>query len=476
MIGILVAFLGAVCIMFLGLGKSENQLKGLSAFILLVAGSLSFAEGLNLIHFDALAFWAPKNMIDFFKYSNSATGTKIVYFKEMLFIGVLSWFAAAIILIFKGSTSKGADKLALMMFSLTGGFIMIGASNLVMLFLGIEVLSIPLYVLAGSNRDDLKGNEAALKYFLMGSFSTAIFLLGAAFIYGGTGVLDYSEIESRLSLISHFAEYPALVKAGIILMSAGLLFKVSAFPFHFWAPDVYQGSPNRVTTFMAVIVKIAGFVAFAQLMNYFYPMVNWYKSWILVLAALTILVGNIAAMGQKLVKRTIAYSSIAHAGYLLMFLATPIKSNFWILFAYAVAYGLSSIVLFYFNDKYSTEEKSGFEMFKGLYKNNASAAWILTIALFSIAGIPITVGFTAKYYLFTAVFDVAPWVVLVALIGSAISIMYYFKAFSQMFNASESTENQEVHTNGIHWVIYVLAGLSVVLGVFPYIFERAFQF
>jgi NADH-quinone oxidoreductase subunit N len=341
-----------------------------------------------------------------------------------------------------------------------------------MLFLGIEVLSIPLYVLAGSDKLNLNSNEAAIKYFLMGAFSTAIFLLGCAFIYGGTATLSLNEIEIRMSIVGHFAEFPSLVKAGVVLMSTGLLFKVSAFPFHFWAPDVYQGSPNKITTFMAVVVKIAGFVAFSNFLQAFSALAAWSNKWIIVLSVLTIIFGNIAALSQKSVKRTLAYSSIAHAGYLLLFLITPMQGNMWVLFAYSVAYALSTVVLFYFNDKYSTNGEFGFAMFTGLFYSNKSAAILMTIALFSIAGIPITVGFTAKYYLFTSAFDVSPIAVCIALLGSAISIVYYFKGFKNIYEVD--TKINQIHTSKIHWIVYMMVAMSIVLGLFPYLFERCF--
>ena len=171
-------------------------------------------------------------------------------------------------------------------------------------------------------------------------------------------------------------------------------------------------------------------------------------------------------------KRTLAYSSIAHAGYLLLFLITPMQGNMWVLFAYSVAYALSTVVLFYFNDKYSTNGEFGFSMFTGLFHSNKSAAILMTIALFSIAGIPITVGFTAKYYLFTSAFDVSPIAVCIALIGSAISIVYYFKGFKNIYEVD--TNMNQLHASKIHWIVYMMVAVSIVLGMFPYLFERCF--
>ncbi len=459
MIGIFITFIGAILVLFAGLNKQESALKNIAALFLITASALALLESLDFLNFSVLSNWAPKSMLNF---DNG----------DLMFVSLLAGITAAIIAIFPSSNHKGSDKLGLMMLSLNGAFMMVGADNLVMLFLGIEVLSIPLYVLAGSDKMNLRSNEAAIKYFLMGAFSTAIFLLGCAFIYGGTSTLSLSEIEVRMSIVGHFAEFPALVKAGVLLMSTGLLFKVSAFPFHFWAPDVYEGSPNKITTFMAVVVKIAGFVAFANFLHAFNALSAWSNQWVIVLSVSTILFGNIAAMTQRNVKRTLAYSSIAHAGYLLLFLITPMLGNMWVLFAYAVSYALSTTVLFYFNDKFSANGEYGFEMFTGLFISNKSAAILITVALFSIAGIPITVGFTAKYYLFTSAFDVSPLAVCIALVGSAISIMYYFKGFKGIYTETES--NNVAQSTSVHWVVYFMVILSIVLGMFPYLFERCF--
>ncbi len=459
MIGIVVTFIGAIIVLFTGLNKQEKELKNISSVFLVMASGLAFIEALGLVDFSAISNWAPKSMLNFNK-------------GDLMFVSLLAAVTAAIIAIFPSSNHKGSDKLGLIMLSLNGAYMMVGADHLVMLFLGIEVLSIPLYVLAGSDKLNLRSNEAAIKYFLMGAFSTAIFLLGCAFVYGGTSTLSLSEIAIRMSIVGHFAEFPTLVKAGVLLMSTGLLFKVSAFPFHFWAPDVYEGSPNKVTTFMAVVVKIAGFVAFANFLQAFSALSAWTNQWIIVLSCSTIIFGNIAALTQKTVKRTLAYSSIAHAGYLLLFLITPMQGNMWVLFAYAMSYALSTVVLFYFNDKYVSDNNAGFEVFKGLFAVNRNAAILMTIALFSIAGIPVTVGFTAKYYLFTSAFDISPIAVGIALIGSAISIVYYFSGFKNIF--TEETSDNEKHSTKIHWVVYLMAILSIIWGVFPYLFERCF--
>ena len=343
MIAIGIVFFGALALLFAGINKEEKSLKTLSASILGLAGLAIFAESKNLISTDALFSWVPAGMIAF-----NPTAQVIA--------AVLTVMAMIVINLMPAVNRKGMDVIGLMMFSVCGGLLMIGAQHLVVLFLGIEILSIPLFVLAGSEKDDLYGNEASLKYFLMGAFSTAIFLLGAAFLYGGTGTLYFHEMLLRTSFSEHFGEFPILVKAGLILVSVGLLFKVSAVPFHFWSPDVYEGSPNRIAAFMAIIVKIAGFASFAQLLSAFAPMQNWYSTWLLPISIITVLGGNIVALVQNSYKRMLAYSSVSHAGYLLLFLLQPIQENFQVLCVYLLSYGLGTAVLFYLFDKYATGE------------------------------------------------------------------------------------------------------------------------
>ena len=453
MIAIGIVFFGALALLFAGINKEEKSLKTLSASILGLAGLAIFAESKNLISTDALFSWVPAGMIAF-----NPTAQVIA--------AVLTVMAMIVINLMPAVNRKGMDVIGLMMFSVCGGLLMIGAQHLVVLFLGIEILSIPLFVLAGSEKDDLYGNEASLKYFLMGAFSTAIFLLGAAFLYGGTGTLYFHEMLLRTSFSEHFGEFPILVKAGLILVSVGLLFKVSAVPFHFWSPDVYEGSPNRIAAFMAIIVKIAGFASFAQLLSAFAPMQNWYSTWLLPISIITVLGGNIVALVQNSYKRMLAYSSVSHAGYLLLFLLQPIQENFQVLGVYLLSYGLGTAVLFYLFDKYATGEDKSVNIFTGIVYTNRLDAVAMIIATFTVAGIPSTIGFIAKYQLFSSAFNTATWGVLLALVGSAISISYYFKPFRVMFR----TESDVQPSIQFSWKNICLVGVlsaMVLLGILP---------
>jgi len=462
MIGIALVFLGGVLTLFLGINKSESKSLWMTRLFMLASAILAGAESQGWIDFSTFFQWVPPQMLTFSPF-------------KLSIVSILSFFGFYILSLLPSSDKKGADVLGLTAFALTGAMMMVGSQHLVMLFLGLEVLSIPLFVLAGSEKDNIYGNEAAMKYFLMGAFSTAIFLLGAAFTYGGSGTLILAEIQMKLSFSAHFGEFPVLLKAGVILMSVGLLFKVSAVPFHFWSPDVYEGSPNRVATFMAVIVKVAGFVAFSQLIQTFSPMQSWLNQWIIPLSILTILAGNIVALAQQTVKRTLAYSSISHAGYLLLFLIVPMEENMNVLGTYLLSYGLGTIILFYLMDKYSANGEKSFEMFKTI-KNNKIDLAALVISTLSIAGVPSTIGFIAKYQLFSAAFSQSSMAVYFALLGSAISVAYYFKPFRYAFAEAQDSESAVNKDGQFFNQVCLISGMIfiLVLGLIPTITERFF--
>lgn len=460
MIAISIVFFGALFLLFFGLNRQEQQLKTWAVMFLGLASVSAWIESKNWVRFDSLFTWVPSGMISF-----TPTTETIV--------AIVTVMAMIVINLMPASNRKGFDILGLMMFSLAGGIMMIGAQHLVVLFLGIEILSIPLFVLAGSDKDNIFGNEAALKYFLMGAFSTAIFLLGATFLYGGSGTLYYHEMLLRLSFSEHFGEFPILIKTGILLVSVGLLFKVSAVPFHFWSPDVYEGSPNRIASFMAIIVKIAGFTAFAQLLVAFAPMQSWYTQWMMPIAIITILLGNIAALVQESYKRMLAYSSISHAGYLLLFLMQPIQENAPILGTYLLSYGLGTALLFYLFDKYASENQNSVNIFTGLAYKHRWDSIILIVATLTVAGIPSTVGFIAKYQLFSAAFPHVFWGVVIALVGSAISISYYFKPFRVLFKTeADLSPSSSIQLKDFCGIVIAIA--IVAMGVLPSILAWIF--
>ncbi|HEY9489335.1 MAG TPA: NADH-quinone oxidoreductase subunit N, partial [Chryseosolibacter sp.] len=360
------------------------------------------------------------------------------------------------------------DHFALSLFALVGGVFMVSYSNLAMLFLGIEVLSISLYVLAGSNYKNIFSNEASFKYFLMGSFATGFLLFGIALIYGVTASFDLQTIASVIS--AGTGDRIVWLYAGIIMLIVGLAFKMSAVPFHFWAPDVYEGSPTVVTTFMATVVKIAAFAGFYRLFSTcFAPVYNEWVDVIQLLTILTLLVGNITAVYQHSVKRLLAYSSVSHAGYLLISLVAMNEISASAILYYVVAYALATITAFAVLHNVEThQENAVIDSFNGLAKRNPFLAFCMAISMLSLAGIPPLAGFFGKYYIFTVAYESGYiGIVLLAVITSLIGIYYYFRIIIAMYlKSSEKAAIIKVPVR--HKVVLAVAVLlSIVFGVFP---------
>jgi NADH-quinone oxidoreductase subunit N len=459
MTSLLILFLGAIVVLYYGINKPEGKSLLMTVILLLAALSSLVYDLLTVKNRNVLGWlteYVPENML-------------IWNFNSIAFSIVLVLAFLLVLGLFSRNNYIGADLLGLMLFSVCGGMLMTSFSNLIMLFLGIECLSIPLYVLAGSKKSDLASNESAVKYFLMGAFSTAIFLMGCAFLYGGTGSLELESISRATSMITHLGIKSNLIFSGIILLMAGMLFKISAFPFHFWSPDVYDGSPNRTTVFMATVVKIAAFAAFYRLFNEGLGDVkNWWGVTLAVSAGATILFGNIAAIKQSSFKRMLAYSSVAHAGYMLMAILALPQNGFWALLVYLLAYTSSAVSVFYLLDRTSGENSNfSFDNFNGLGKQSKWLSLILIVSMFSMAGIPMTAGFAGKYGLFSSIITSYPWLLYAALIGSAISIAYYFRVFKHAFFSEDGTlVAWKIGT--MEWIFLALSlTITLLVGCWP---------
>lgn len=350
---------------------------------------------------------------------------------------------------------------ALIFFIMCGVGLVALFNNLLILFIGVEIISIPLYILTGSDKRNLKSNEAALKYFLMGAFSTGIFLLGIAFIYGGTGSFRLE----NLVLASNDQLRPFLV-IGVVLVMIALSFKVSAAPFHFWTPDVYDGAPTVFTSFMATIVKAALFVGFLNLFSgAFSGLYEVWKLSVAIIIALTLFIGNITAVFQQSVKRMLAYSSIAQAGFMMftIFAINDMAKQGMLL--YAAAYCLATIGIFSVLVKMNDFT---FEGFNGFAKKQPLLAFVLTVCLLSLAGIPLTAGFFAKYFVLAAAVKTGTylWLVIFAVVMAAISVYYYFRLIQAMY--FKDGEGQEVETTPLfNGVMISIAVLILLLGVLP---------
>jgi len=368
---------------------------------------------------------------------------------------------------YKGVKEHVAENYALMIFSLFGVFLMTSFSNIVMMFIGIETLSIPLYVLAGAKKFSLRSNEASFKYFLLGAFSSAILLMGIAMFYGATGTFDMQIITTQVQLSIILSS--RLLYIGLIFIMMGFAFKVAIIPFHFWTPDVYEGSPTIVTLFMATVVKAAGFAAFYRFFSILIPVSLIWQNIIWVLAALTLIGGNLAALNQQGMKRLLSYSSISHSGFMLIAIVAMSKLSPSSLFFYACAYSISTITIFgiLIRVKNFKQSLGTVEAFNGLAKNNPFLAIAAAISLLSLAGIPITAGFFAKYYIFIAALQGGYiWITVIGVVAALIGVYYYFRIIVAMYFKEGDTEKIELSPL-FTFVIFITTLLTLLLGLFP---------
>jgi len=357
---------------------------------------------------------------------------------------------------------------ALILFATVGMMFMAGGADLMVIFLGLELLSICLYVLAGYTRTRKESNEASLKYFLLGAFASGFLLYGMALLFGITGQTHLSSIASAVSSTSM---HITILKIAVAMMMVGFAFKIAAVPFHQWTPDVYEGAPIPITAFMSAGPKAAGMAAIMRIFVEAagFMQVDW-TMWVSVLAIMTMTLGNIAALTQKNLKRMLAFSSIAHAGYALVGIT-------------AVKYGGASSVMFYML-VYSfmnigafgvialvarkNEQNADFNGFKGLFYTNPALAAVMTILILSLAGIPPMAGFLAKFYIFMSAVNAGHvGLVLVAVINSAIGVYYYLKVVIAMYmhEPAESAEGLPLLQVNPALAVALIVSLIGVLGL-----------
>ena len=397
-------------------------------------------------------------------YSNMIMVNKFSVAFSSLFIVLTIFLVTLSHNFYENHPTKLSDYVAIKVFLLSGAVAMVSFGNLAMFFLGIEVLSISLYILAASSRMNLKSNEAGMKYFLMGSFASGIILFGICMIYGAMGTFDVVEI----SELSRSAELPVWFPIGIILLTIGMFFKIAAVPFHFWAPDVYEGSPALTTATMSTLAKVVAMATLFKLLTAMNAEISYqYQIVVVIVSIASMTVGNIMALKQANVKRMLAFSGISHAGFMLMTLLSTATSASSLLY-YATAYSLAGIaafaVILYVCKNQDNEDIANFH---GLGKTNPLLAAVLTGALLSMAGIPVFAGFFAKLNLFSQTIQ-AGYLVLViaAVINSIISVGYYFKLILAMYT-KEPSENRTATPILIYGVAVIAILLNLAIGLFP---------
>ncbi len=396
-------------------------------------------------------------------------------YSALVSLVVLAVLALTVVLApsyFAKMRAGGREHYALLLISALGMMLLPCARELVSLIVCVELVSIPLYVLAGYNRALESSGEAAFKYFIPGAFASAFIIYGAAFLYGNTGTLYLQPIGETLLL----AENKALLLIGLALLLAGFAFKVALVPFHAWLPDVYQGSPSPVTGFMAAGVKIAVFAALLRLLAVgFQPVSEHWRAGIFVLAVLTMCLGNLLALHQLSLKRMLAYSSIAHAGYLAVGLVAANREAQLAMLFYLIAYAAATVGAFALISAWADGKRDDIYLgeMRGLSERQPLAALAMLLFLLSLIGFPLTAGFIGKLMLFSAAYAAGYIALLVvAVLNSIVSVYYYLRVAQAMFMLPAESGGAKSRPAGIAgapylWVAVICAVAVLALGIAP---------
>ncbi|MCD4750045.1 MAG: NADH-quinone oxidoreductase subunit N [Thermoanaerobaculales bacterium] len=365
----------------------------------------------------------------------------------------------------------GGEFFALILTATLGMFVMASGVNLVSLYVGLELMALSSYVLVGYCKLEVKSNEGAVKYFVLGAMSSGILLYGISLVYGSLGTLDLMEIKTALVAAP---QDNLVLMLGIVLMAFGMLFKVAAVPFHVWSPDAYEGAPTPVTAFISVAPKAAAFAMFLRIFaGAFSPEIDHWRSVIWLAAAMTMIFGNIAALSQDNVKRMLAYSSIAHAGYALMGVVAGTAYGTWSVLMYMLVYTFMNIGAFGLVVLLETRGYAGETVkdWAGLSKKAPAAAAGMLILLLALAGIPPTGGFMSKLYVFAAAINAGYiWLAVIGVLMSAVSLYYYFRIVVQMYlvEGEEAESGAElVRDRWAEGVVLVSVLVVMAIGVYP---------
>ncbi len=377
---------------------------------------------------------------------------------------------------------RGAEFITLALLAAAGGHLMAASANLIMLFVSLEVFSISLYVLVGFTRDRVDADEAALKYFLLGAFASAVFLYGVALVFASTGSTSIYGAGGIAAYLRRMALFrPALLLVGIALLLVGLAFKVSAAPFHVWAPDVYQGAPSGITGFVAAAAKVAGFAALARVLiaGLGWQINDWAPA-VAAIAAVSAVVGTLFAIVQEDVKRMLAYSSVAHAGFILSAFLVAMDADgvlnvgdatgaMWFYVAtYAIqVMGAFTVVAVVAGD---AEGRAPLDRFNGLGRRSPWLAAAMTFMLLAMAGIPVTAGFVGKVAVFSIAVEAGYlWLVIVALVVTVAGLFFYLRVIVRMYMEEPDGEPEVARAGlGAQAVLVLASAATLVLGVYPW--------
>lgn len=454
--------LGLLCIDFL----IPNRWKSVSALIALVGLGMASLQLYMLQGQGVITAFYEMITLDSFTYYFS------ILFLAAAFISVIISYKYLEV-----ENEQHSEYYALILFATAGMMFMAGAIDLVTIFVSLELMSISTYILVGFLRAHKRSNEASLKYFLLGAFSTGIILYGMSLLYGITGSTNLNTIARELTTF----ENNQLLVLSVFLMMAGLCFKIAAAPFHMWVPDAYEGAPTAVTGFMSVAVKAAAFALFFRI--FFTAFVDAREVYVVLLALISMFTmtwGNVAAVTQSNVKRLMAYSSISHAGFVLMGFVAGTDLGVMASAIYLLAYtfmnlGIWAVIILLRRQDIPGEQ---IEDFNGLFFKHPSVAVLMLIFFLSLAGIPPLAGFIAKYFVFAAVIDVAltpdaphanlmVWVAVVGVINVVVSLYYYFRIVLAMFIREEYQPAPLSFSTGLIVALVVAGFFTILIGVYP---------
>lgn len=357
----------------------------------------------------------------------------------------------------------------LMLFALLGMMLMVSAADFIIMYLGMELMALSVYVLVGYQRDVLRSSEAALKYFVLGALSSGMLLYGISFFYGLTGATDFATVGEALSHLDSSSRFATML--GLVFLMAGMAFKVSAAPFHMWTPDAYEGAPTPITAFISTAPKVAGFVLFARfLMDALPPLAHDYSTILTILAVLSLAIGNLAAIAQRSIKRMLAYSTIGHAGFALLGLLAGSADGYAAILLYLSIYivmnmGAFAIIILMRRDGIQGEL---LDDFAGLAKARPGYGLAMGIFMFSLAGIPFMGGFWAKYAIFAALIDAGHiTLAVIAVLFAAIGAFYYLRVVKYIYFDEQRVAFDFVENRMMQATVAAAAIVIVILGIFP---------
>ena len=450
--------LTALVVMLRDLFIDEDKPRGYLAFLSLIGIGLAAAE--------AVALWGVKE---------SAFNEGIVLDNFALFFALIFLLVAALTILssthyVRQASIQEGEYYALILFATVGMMILAAANDLLVFFLGLETMSVAVYVLTGMWRGSARSSEASMKYFLMGAFATGFLLYGIALIYGATGSTNLNLIADYL--LEQPAEWPIYLIGGGFLLLIGFAFKVGAVPFHFWVPDVYEGAPTPVTGFMSVAVKAAAFAAWARILTHkLSPLESdWvFPLWIVAVATMTL--GNLLAINQTSVKRMLAYSSIAHAGYLLIPIVVGEEWGGMPLLFYVAAYAFMTFGAFAVLSSLAEDNnpRESYRDFAGLGFNRPLLGFAMSLFMLSLAGFPPLGGFVGKFYVFrSAVLAGYVGLAIIGVLNSVLSVVYYLRVIVAMYMEEGGAEGKGFLQLPLVYTAIVLAVIGTLyLGIMP---------